>query len=127
MLAEYLSLDQTSKLKRLVISVPAFLVSMVLCTIDFQVLWQYFSWANQTLASISLWICTLYLLKIKKPIYYTFLPALFMTFVVITYILYAPIGLGLNIDIAKVSAFLITLIIAITFLVFKKKIAEKTV
>ena len=50
-----------------------------------------------------------------------------MTFVVITYILYAPIGLGLNIDIAKVSAFLITLIIAITFLVFKKKIAEKTV
>ena len=125
MLAEYFRLNQKSKFKRLIITIPAFVVSMFLCTIDFQMLWQYFSWANQTLASISLWICTLYLLKSKKPIIYAFLPALFMTFVVITYIIYAPIGFGLNIDIAKVSAFLITSVIAILFLLFKKKISNK--
>ncbi len=125
MLAEYLKLNQTSKIKRLIITIPAFFISMFLCTIDFQMLWQYFSWANQTLATISLWICTIYLIKLKKPMYYTFLPALFMTFVVITYILYAPIGLGLNIDISKVLAFLITLSIAVFFLVGNKKLAKK--
>jgi carbon starvation protein CstA len=61
MLAEYLKLNQSSVVKRLYIAIPCFFVSLVLCFMDFQMLWQYFSWANQTLASISLWISTIYL------------------------------------------------------------------
>lgn len=126
-LADYLNLDQTSGIKRLAITIPAFIISIILCTIDFQILWQYFSWANQMLATLSLWICTIYLIKIGKPIFYAFLPALFMTFVVTTYILYAPIGLNINIDLSKLIGFVITLIIAISFLVIKKRITAEEI
>jgi carbon starvation protein CstA len=127
MLAEYCRINQTAKIRRILITIPAFILSMILCTINFQMLWQYFSWANQILATLTLWICTIYLVKIGKPCYYAFLPALFMSFVVITYIIYSPIGFNLNIDVSKVAGFLITLCIAIAFLLGKKRIVKENI
>ena len=43
------------------IAVPLFVVSALLTQIDFNMLWRYFSWANQATAAIALWIATMYL------------------------------------------------------------------
>ena len=124
MMAEYLGLDQKSKFKRLIITIPAFLISMILCTMDFQILWQYFSWANQTLASIALWIFTIYLISIKKPMYYSLFPALFMTSVVLTFIMYdTKMGLGIDITVATIISAVITICLG-AFVFFSKKSIE---
>lgn len=65
----------------------------------FQTIWRYFSWSNQTLAMIALWVATAYLLKKGKYRFdslLTALPATFMTAVSLTYILTAKEGLQLG-------------------------------
>lgn len=124
MLAEYLHIDQKSKVKRLLTILPAFAISIILTNMDFQILWQYFSWANQTLSAIGLWVCTIYLIKSKKPMYYAFFPALFMTFVVLTYILYAKIGLSMDLQMSKWISASITILIGICVFIKKNKIAS---
>jgi carbon starvation protein CstA len=44
----------------------AFVIAFILTKIDFQLLWRYFSWANQSISAIALWIGTVYLYK-RKP------------------------------------------------------------
>ena len=71
----------------------------MLTQLDFNVLWRYFSWSNQTLAMISLWVATSYLIKTKKNrmvSLLTALPASFMTAVSMTYILMAQEGFRLS-------------------------------
>jgi carbon starvation protein CstA len=34
----------------------AFVIAFILTKIDFQLLWRYFSWANQSISAIALWI-----------------------------------------------------------------------
>ena len=102
-LAESLKLDQKVIKNRLIITVPLLLISAYLTTINFNILWRYFSWSNQTLAMIALWICTSYLIKQGKYKYgslITALPAAFMTAVSVTYIIMAPEGLKLSKNIA---------------------------
>jgi carbon starvation protein CstA len=121
MLAEYFHLPQATNANRLMIAVPSFIVSFVLCSVDFNILWQYFSWANQTLSAISLWICTIYLAKTGRNIYFTFIPALFMTTVVVTYILYAKIGFNIDLTYAKIAALIFTAYVGgVFFYKFKK-------
>ena len=102
-LAEIFHLDQKVIRNRLVITLPLLAVGAVLTQLDFNVLWRYFSWSNQTLAMVSLWIATAYLLKnLKKKAasLITALPATFMTGVSVTYILMADEGFGLSAAIA---------------------------
>ena len=102
-LAEWTKLDQKKIRSRLIITVPILTVSAVLTHLDFNVLWRYFSWSNQTLAMIALWVATSYLVKNKRRWYaslLTGLPATFMTAVSMTYILVAEEGLKLSTDIA---------------------------
>ena len=91
-LAEITKLDQKKIKNRLLITVPLLGIGAALTQMDFDVLWRYFSWSNQTLAMISLWVATAYLLKNgKKKIYslLTALPATFMSAVSVTYIMIA--------------------------------------
>ena len=60
-IADYLKIDQQKIVKRLMIAVPLFVISAMLTQIDFNLLWRYFSWANQATAAIALWIATMYL------------------------------------------------------------------
>ncbi|MBO1915085.1 hypothetical protein J4G37_60950, partial [Microvirga sp. 3-52] len=60
-IADYLKIDQAKVVKRLMIAIPLFAVSAMLTQIDFNLLWRYFSWANQATAAIALWIATMYL------------------------------------------------------------------
>ena len=97
-LAESLHLDQKIIRNRLIITIPLLGTGALLTQLDFNVLWRYFSWSNQTLAMISLWVASAYLLKNTKSKYGSFItafPATFMSAVSLTYILMANEGFRL--------------------------------
>ena len=104
-LAETFHLEQKSIRNRLVITIPLLVTGGLLTWFaitnnnGFQIVWRYFSWSNQTLAMISLWVATAYLVKTGKTKYgplLTALPATFMSAVSLTYILMAGEGFGLS-------------------------------
>lgn len=98
-LAEWTKLDQKKIRNRLIITLPLLGISAVLTQLDFNILWRYFSWSNQTLAMISLWVATSYIVKNNRNRYSSLLtavPAAFMTAVSVTYILVAKEGFKLS-------------------------------
>ena len=102
-LSEITHLDQTKIRNRLIITLPLLGVGAVLTQLDFNVLWRYFSWSNQTLAMVALWVSTAYLMKegrYRLGSVITAIPAAFMSAVSLTYILMAKEGFGLYAGIA---------------------------
>ena len=102
-LSEITGLDQKPIKNRLAITIPLLGLAAILTQLDFNVLWRYFSWSNQTLAMITLWVVTAYLLKHKKNRWDSLMsaiPATFMSAVTSTYILVAKEGLRLSTKIA---------------------------
>ena len=111
-LAEWTGLSQKEIRNRLLLTVPLLGIGAVLTQLDFNVLWRYFSWSNQTLAMISLWASTAYLMKHGKYRYgslLTALPAVFMSAVSMTYILMADEGFKLPGGIAYPAGILFAL------------------
>ncbi len=114
--ADFLHFSQKTLMKRLVLSLPIFALTFLVMMIDFNVLWRYFAWCNQTLAVFTLWAATVYLARHGKKYIITLLPAMFMTVVSVSYVLFArrPEGFGLNWWVAvgaglAVAAFLLAL------------------
>ena len=108
-LAETFKLDQKPIRNRLLITVPLLVIGGLLTWFavtnnnGFQIVWRYFSWSNQTLAMISLWMATAYLVRFGKKKYgslLTAMPAAFMSAVSLTYILMANEGFGLSSSVA---------------------------
>ena len=102
-LAEIFHMDQKKLKNRLIITLPLLGLGALLTQLDFNVLWRYFSWSNQTLAMIALWLATMYLIKTKEHKIYsliTAVPAAFMSAVSMTYILMAKEGFGISQEIA---------------------------
>lgn len=81
---------------RFMIAIPLFAVGIGLCFIDFAIIWRYFAWANQALATIALWAGAVYLANEGKNHWIATIPGVFMTAVVTTYILIAPEGFSLS-------------------------------
>ncbi|MDE6458182.1 MAG: carbon starvation protein A [Muribaculum sp.] len=94
--SDFMHYEQRTVVRRLIISIPVFAVTFFIMQIDFNVLWRYFAWCNQTLAVFTLWAITVYLVRHGKPYWISMLPAMFMTCVCVTYILYAPEGFRLD-------------------------------
>jgi carbon starvation protein CstA len=90
MLADVLHLKQHRPLARLGLAVPLFLLVIFISQVDFSAIWRYFGWANQTLACITLWTISAYLRDRQKTYFITWIPALLMTLVCITFFFYAP-------------------------------------
>lgn len=124
--ADFLHIDQKPILKRLLISVPLFVVGFIILHVNFSVLWRYFAWCNQTLAVFTLWALTVYLVRENKPYIITLIPALFMTAVCTTYILMAPEGLALPKVWAYAIAAVVVLFVFGLFLYWKKRKAVST-
>lgn len=101
--ADMFGVDQTKIIKRLIISLPIFAATAALMMIDYSVLWRYFAWCNQTLSVFTLWAATVYLARHNRAYVVTLVPAIFMTVVVITYILFAPQPEGFGLGIAYAS------------------------
>ena len=121
-IADYLNINQAKLTKRLSIAIPLFVISFLLTKIDFNILWRYFSFANQGTSALALWIATMYLLVKGKNYYVSLIPALFITDMIAVYILNdAKLGFGLAYSTAHIGALIFTLIITILFFMKAKK------
>lgn len=91
-IAEFINLNQRSIMRRMYICIPLFISSILLLLWQignpngFNVIWQYFGWANQALSVFTLWTITVYLVQERKPYIITLIPALFMTTVCSTFL-----------------------------------------
>ena len=94
--SDFLKYKQDKVWRRLLISLPLFVVAIILMNVNFDILWRYFAWFNQTLSIFTLWAVTVWLVKNKKNFYTSLLPALFMTMICTTYIMVAPEGFSLS-------------------------------
>ena len=97
--ADFIKFSQKEINHRLIITIPLFVIAFVLLQVNFDVIWRYFAWSNQTLATFTLWAVTVYLVREKKCYWLTLLPALFMTMVISTYMVVAPEMLGLSVTV----------------------------
>lgn len=136
-LAETFRLEQKTVKNRLLITVPLLGIGGLLTWFaivndnGFQTVWRYFSWSNQTLAMVALWVATAYLLKTGKRrlgSLLTAMPAAFMSAVSTTYLLCSQEGFqldhGLSCGIgAAVAAALLTVYL-IAFFSRSKKARE---
>ncbi|NME05415.1 carbon starvation protein A [Psychrobacillus sp. BL-248-WT-3] len=121
-IADYLNINQAKVAKRLAIAIPLFAISFLLTKIDFNILWRYFSFANQGTSALALWIATMYLMVKGKNYYVSLIPALFITDMIAVYILNdAKLGFGLAYGTAHIGALIFTIIITILFFMKAKK------
>ncbi|MGI6264205.1 MAG: carbon starvation protein A [Acutalibacteraceae bacterium] len=129
-LAETFHLDQKKIKNRLLITIPLLVVGGLLTWFaivndnGFQTVWRYFSWSNQTLAMVALWVATAFLLK--KGTYrfgslLTALPATFMTAVSTTYILMAKEGFRLPQTVSYIAGAVAAAALLIVYLIFLAK------
>ena len=121
---DLLRFNQKPIRNRLIITIPLFAVGFLLTKINFDVVWRYFAWSNQTLATVVLWTITVYLFRKRKPYWITLLPALFMTAVVTTYIMLAPEGLALSKPVSYATGFAVTALVFSTFLFYTRKFTK---
>ncbi|AKB78216.1 Carbon starvation protein A [Methanosarcina horonobensis HB-1 = JCM 15518] len=94
-IADAINLDQRPLKNRLIIALPIFAIGFSLTLIDFSIVWRYFAFSNQALATIVLWTSAVYLSNNDRFHWIATIPAAFMTAVVTTYILQAPEGFSL--------------------------------
>ncbi|MBU5311267.1 carbon starvation protein A [Tissierella carlieri] len=95
-IADAIKYEQGPIKNRLILAIPLLGVGFGLTRIDFNIIWRYFAWSNQTLAMIVLWAAAAYLVKNGKSHWITSIPATFMSAVSATYILQAPEGFKLS-------------------------------
>ncbi|MBO0958484.1 carbon starvation protein A [Neobacillus sp. MM2021_6] len=120
-IAEYLNIAQQKLSSRLWIAVPLFVISAVLTQMDFNILWRYFSWANQSTAVIALFVGAMYLNIAKKNYFVPLIPGVFMLVMVITYILNAQIGFRLSMTTSWIGGFIGTIVLTALFFRAAKK------
>jgi carbon starvation protein CstA len=125
-LADWFRVDQSKLGKRLLLTIPLLAIGAVLTQLDFDVVWRYFSWANQTLAMIALWAGAVYLCKScgKTQSLIAAFPATFMSAVCSTYILMADEGLRLPQSIAYPIGIIFAIVCAGIF-IFRSYLKEK--
>jgi len=127
MLADYFAVPQTQAINRYKLVIPLFAVSFALNFINFDVIWRYFGWTNQTLGAVALWTGTVFLAKRGNWWIIALVPAVFMTIMTTTYILVERIGLGLNPRLGTTIGILIGTAAAITFMIVRPRLTRETV
>ena len=119
--ADMMHIGQNRFVSRFAIALPMFAISVALVFIDFNVLWRYFAWTNQTLATFTLWAATVWMVRNRRCYWIPLFPALFMTVVCTSYILIAPEGLQLPYVASIIAGLVVMVISAIAFTVWMKK------
>ncbi|OIQ24445.1 carbon starvation protein A [uncultured Vibrio sp.] len=117
-LAEYFNMEQKTLRNRLMMALPLFVLGGILTQVDFGIIWRYFGFANQTTAVMMLWTASAFLLRFNKFHWITTIPAMFMTTVVVTFILNnSSLGFGLPMQISTIAGMVFSL--AVTAYVIK--------
>jgi len=115
-LSDILHLEQGSVKKRLLLAVPIIAVGAILTQINFDMLWRYFAWSNQTVGMVFLWAGAVYLAKRSKNHWIASVPACFMTAVTTTYILYAPEGFRLPYSVSVTIGLITAIVVMVIYL-----------
>lgn len=120
--ADFMKISQKTIIKRILVSIPIFLLAFGIMMIDFNVLWRYFGWCNQTLSVFTLWAVTVWLSRRNNLSYLiAMVPACFMTAVCTSYLLYAPsLGIALDYTFSVGSGIAVTTLFTVIF--FTKRI-----
>ena len=95
-IADVFHIEQRTHWKRLVICAPLFAAGVALTFIDFAVVWRYFAWTNQALATVVMWCIVVYLYRQKSNYWVALIPALFMTYICSSFVFVSNqfVGLG---------------------------------
>lgn len=95
-IADVFHIEQKTKWKRLAIALPLFTAGIALTFVDFDVVWRYFAWTNQALASVVLWCIVVYLHLEKSNYWVALIPAVFMTYICASFIFVSKqfVGMG---------------------------------
>lgn len=112
--ADMLRIEQRSVVKRLLVSLPLFVIGIGIAFIDFDVIWRYFAWSNQALAVLTLWMITAWLSRRHSSyVLLALIPAMIMTYVCSAFVFVSNqfIGMG-TCDAAYVYAAGVTAIIS---------------
>jgi carbon starvation protein CstA len=123
--ADFLKFKQGPVKNRLLVSIPLFIVGFLITRMDFSIIWRYFAWSNQTLATIVLWAITVFLVRENKIYWITLLPAVFMTAVTSTYLLIAPEGFSLSYPVAYTTGIIISISSLIGFFLYVRFRSER--
>lgn len=117
-IGDAMKMDQTKLLNRIYICLPMFAIAVAITFVDFDIIWRYFAWSNQTLAAVALWTGAAWLVVNHKFHWIGTLPATFLTWLSVAYILQAPVE-GFGID-ATISNIIGTLAALLTLGLFMK-------
>ena len=98
-LADAIGYSQKPIKNRIIICLPIFLVAFISCNVDFSIIWTYVGITNQLLAATTLWACAVYLATTGKNHWTMSLPAMFITYMSVCFLLIAPnVQGGLNLQ-----------------------------
>ena len=119
-LADLLKYDQKPVVKRLLICLPVFVVAFFFCKVDFSTAWSYLGIANQTLAALVMWTGAAYLIGKGKQHWMCSVPATFLTFICVCFIMISPLGLHLSPIVGYISGG-VTALAAFIFCIFRSR------
>ena len=121
-IAEAINFSQKPILSRLYLAIPMFAIGIILSYVNFTIIWRYFGWANQTLATIVLWAGAAYLFRRSRCHWICTVPATFMTAVVVSYICYEPtMGFKMSIDISNIIGCIAAVCCFVAFMLIGRK------
>lgn len=95
-IADIFNIDQRPILKRFAICIPLFVVGYAITLVNFDIIWRYFAWANQTLAAVVLWTIYVWLARKNSNYWVALMPAIAMTFVVTYFVFVSPQFVGIE-------------------------------
>ncbi|HKM41186.1 MAG TPA: carbon starvation CstA 5TM domain-containing protein, partial [Methanocorpusculum sp.] len=135
-IAGYFNIDQSTMKKRVILVVPLVVViSGLLLWSNFiptgyAILWNYFSWFNQIIASFALLLGTIYLISKEKQYWITLIPGAGILFIVLSFILWAspvhlagvPFGIGMPLETSYIISAVLTVIIYVLAVRHGKKL-----
>jgi carbon starvation protein CstA len=95
-IADVFHIEQRTKWKRLMICIPIFAIGVVLTFVDFDIVWRYFAWTNQALATVVLWTIVVYLHRENRNYWVAMIPAIFMTYICSSFVFVSNqfVGMG---------------------------------
>jgi Carbon starvation protein, predicted membrane protein len=127
MVADMIKYSQKPIINRIIVSVPIFAIAFICCKVDFSIIWTYVGIGNQILATVTLWACASYFARVGKNHLIMSIPATFLTYICVCFLLIAPNKQGgMNLD--PIIGYIVGGVIAlstITFFIIKSKKLNK--
>ena len=132
-MCDFLHLDQRPIRNRLLMALPIFVLTMVVLVYSlanaqgFDVIWRYFAWCNQILATFTLWAITIFLHRNKNGLWYwiTLIPSVFMTMVVGCFLFVAEkegFGSYISRPVAYTIGAVLVIVVTVAFFIKERKV-----